>query len=109
MLFRSSILNETYLKQTIIQNEDLFKNVFVTDDTIIVEPYLMYYVKDETGDEHKFNLNRQYFAEEGVYFKDILKYYGLLEENKTEYYFTTQEINDLIVKYMEEQNNELKR
>ncbi len=105
----NSILNETYLKQLIIENEDLFKNVFVTDDTIIVEPYLMYYVKDETGEEHRFNLNRQYFAEEGVYFKDILKYYGLLEENKTEYYFTTQEINDLIVKYMEEQNNELKR
>ncbi|MCI9279689.1 MAG: hypothetical protein HFJ02_02675 [Bacilli bacterium] len=102
------ILNEEYLKEIMIQ-KDLFKNVFITGNALKFEPLLTYYVTDEKGERHKFNLNRQYFGEKDIYFKDILKYYGLLEETKTEYYFTSQEINEIIASYMEEQQKNAKR
>lgn len=97
-----SILNEEYLKQ-IMKQKELFKNLFITEGNIEIEPLLNLYITDESGVEKYFYLNRYYFDEENIYLKEILQYYGLLEPSKTEYYYTTQEIDELLNSYVEEQ------
>ncbi len=46
----------------------------------------------------------EFSLEKPLYLKDVLNYYGLLDENQSEYSFTESEIKELVNNYVKEMN-----
>lgn len=119
----STILNEEYLKKMQIK-ENIFSNLFVDKDKLILEPYhflalsnengknfgidlnqcLLVFAKDFEVSNTSIGLNIEILLEEPIYLKDVLNYYNLLEDNQVTYVFTEAEIKELVEKYIEEMN-----
>ncbi len=115
----STIIHLDYLEQ----KQELFSNLFIEDGVFQLEP--LYYMYLESGEGVQLvNLNQCSLSnneefkvfqtrlempigislEKPIYLKDVLKFYGLLEESKTFYYFSKEEILNLVTNYLEEKD-----
>lgn len=114
----ADVFNEAYLKYE-EQKCDIFKDIILKDDKILVMPKCIMLVEDEIYtsigyfdiilEDGMLSFPLLEFSQEfdssinvkfGLY--DVLYYYDLLDENERFYYFSMEELIDIVTKYINE-------
>lgn len=118
-------LNTDYMKNWMIKSTSThnIENIYIEDDEIKIYPIYRFTVKDGdkvydfSVDEHFYNINYKLFPKSSlliyddldVTYREVFNYFNILDESKKTYEFTITELEEIVLKYVEEKTRDMPR